>query len=264
MGRPETAPNGRPEIILVGVVHRDPQGFDKAMDLLAELRPLVVSVEISPFSWHWRRRWQARWQAQFQAGLATLPPARRRHVAVQQVAAQIALPFEARAAVEYARRCRLTWQAVDINALAREHLPRYRSELLQPENLRHLTATPDGDLPTLVRREYERAARLLRLPAALLPLGPGGTAPQQTLREKVMAARITRLARRWSPLVHLGGWEHLVYTGEFLTLADFLARWQPQRLLLTSRCQGLGVGRRIPEMIDPPTPWPGAAGSAAG
>ncbi len=54
------------------------------------------------------------------------------------------------------------WQAVDINALAREHLPRYGEELLSPDNLRNLALTPDADWGEYIRQEYRRARRALQ------------------------------------------------------------------------------------------------------
>lgn len=230
------------EILLVGVVHGDPEGYTKAMALLEQWQPRAVSVEISAYSWQYRRRWTRRWQAQFQRWLAACPPAQRHHLALQRVQAQISMPFEVRAAVAYTQRHGLCWQPIDSNALARDHLPLYSRELLAPDNLRQLLTTPDGDFPTLIHQEYVRAASYLqgRRPGPQQPVIP--LDPRRTLREKMMAHRLRRLARRWTRVLHLGGWEHLVYTGHNLTLADFLAPCQPQPLLLTSD-GGDGSGR---------------------
>jgi hypothetical protein len=234
-----TAAKTRLEIILVGVVHGDPQGYNKAMALLEELRPAAVGVEISRYSWDYRRRWVRRWQEQFRAAQAALPPAHRQHLALQRLAAQIALPFEVRAAAAYARCHRRVWAPLDINAISREHLPRYHRELLTPENLRHLTADPDGSLAAFIRREYDRAVHLLGRPGAPWPRCLA-VDPQSTMREKVLAHRLRRLAQQWSRVVHFGGWEHLIYTGGHHTLADLLAPWEPQRLLLSSPLTDFG------------------------
>ena len=230
-----TVSETRPEIILVGVVHGDPEGYAKALSLLEYWQPRVVSVEISGFSWRYRRRHADLWQRQFQAGLAALPAAQRRHLALERLAAKIALPFEVRAARAFGRRYSRPWQAVDIAALAREHLPCFSRELLQPANLRQLLATPDGDFQAAVRQEYARAWRLLSSQAPYWPLRPQELIAQTTMREKVLAGRVRRLARRWHRVVHLGGWEHLVCTGQDQTMADFLAPLQPQRLVLSDR-----------------------------
>ncbi|MGQ9920917.1 MAG: hypothetical protein ACUVRZ_06260 [Desulfobacca sp.] len=228
----KTVSESRPEIILVGVVHGDPEGYTRTLSLLASYRPRVVSVEISDYSWRYRRRHANRWQQQLQAGLAALTAADRRHLALARLAAQIALPFEVRAARVFSRRYGRPWQAVDIAAFAREHLPTYSRELLQPANLRQLLTTPDGDFRAAVRQEYERARRLVNSPSPVRPLRLLTVAAQTTMREKVLASRVGRLARRWGRVVHLGGWEHLVRTDQHLTMADFLAPWQPQRLIL--------------------------------
>jgi hypothetical protein len=227
---------GRSEIFLVGVVHGDPDGYDKLLRLLQRLRPRIISVEISEYSWRCRRRQEARWQRQFQRGLRSLPPEQRKHVALLKVAAQIDCPFEVRAAEDYGRRWGVAWQAVDINSLAREHLPRYAGELLSPDNLRNLVLTPDADWGEYIRQEYRRARRALQAGQ----IGVDGLAaragfPAAAMREKVLAHRVRRLARKWPRVVHLGGWEHLITSGPNKTMADFLTAWRPQRLLLDGK-----------------------------
>lgn len=222
----------RPELILVGVVHGDPEGYDKAVALLSRLQPRLVSVEISEYSWRHRQLREPAWQSQFQAALAKLPPQQRQHLALQRLVAQITMPFEVRAAADYGQRFGFAWRAIDINAIAREHLPRYSQELLQPDNLCKLLTTPDGDFQAAVAAEYERAARLITTPRDIGPLQLRALGPQATMREKVLAGRLTRLVRSWSKVVHLGGWEHLIRTAKNQTLADLLDPLQPKRLIL--------------------------------
>jgi hypothetical protein len=228
-----------PQIVLVGVVHGDPGGYDKLRRLLARLRPRFISVEISEYSWRYRRSREARWQRQLQVGRQALPEGKRTHLSLDRVAAQIAYPFEVKAVEDYARSHGAGWLAVDLNSPAREHLPRYGAELLHPGNLQHLVLTPDGDLGEYIRQEYQRARR------GLLD-GQGRAAvtweaPQARLREKVLAHRVARLAKQWLHVVHVGGWEHLVRWGRRKSLADYLAAWRPQRLLLDEMAE-LGSG----------------------
>ena len=84
-----------------------------------------------------------------------------------------------------------------------------------------------------IRWEYCRARRILSAGLALT-LNPAGMAPasQTTLREKVLAHRVALLAKEWSKIVHVGGWEHLLRSGESRTMADFLAPWRPEVFLL--------------------------------
>ncbi len=88
----------------MGVVHGDPEGYDKLMRVFDRVRPRIISVEISEYSWRYRRSQEARWQRQFQLGLQSLPRQQRNHLALHKVAAQIACPFEARAAEDYAQQ----------------------------------------------------------------------------------------------------------------------------------------------------------------
>jgi hypothetical protein len=232
------------EIILAGVVHGDPKGYDKLTRLFQRSKPRLISVEISEYSWRYRRRRQARWQRQFQLACQALPPEMRRHLALQKVAAQIAYPFEVTAAEDYAREHGAAWRAVDLNRIAREHLPRYETELLHPENLRRLVLTEDGDWQEYIRQEYRRARRGLQA-GRDREFKPKGCAllPQRTLREKVLARRVARLAKAWSKIVHVGGWEHLIRSEENTnlisvpqsstkTMADFLAVLRPEIVLL--------------------------------
>ena len=86
-------------LILIGTVHGDPRGQARAGKLLHHLRPDLVTVEISPFSLSYRLKHGGRWQRQLAAALAELPAGAERHLAIQRLAAQVALPFEVRAAV---------------------------------------------------------------------------------------------------------------------------------------------------------------------
>jgi hypothetical protein len=222
-----------PEIILVGVVHGDPEGYDKLTKFFHRVRPRVISVEISEFSWRYRRRRMTRWQRQFQLNMEFLAKEQCHHLALQKVAAQIAYPFEVRAAEDYARKHGVAWQAVDISSVAREHLPRYGAELLQEDNLRNLVLTPDGDWGEQVRQQYQRARRaLVKGRGSWHSTWAGVKSPQTSMREKVLAHRVARVAKQWLQVVHVGGWEHLVISGPWKTMADFLAVWRPQRVLL--------------------------------
>jgi hypothetical protein len=223
----------QPEIILVGVVHGDPEGYDKLIKFFHRVRPRVISVEISKYSWRYRRNQKAQWQQRFQLSRQSLPPQQRQHLALHKLAAQIALPFEARAAEDYAQQHGVSWQAVDINALAREHLPRYGEELLSPVNLRNLALTPDAAWGEYIRQEYRRARLVLQTGrSSVMVMTTGAVPPQAGMREKVLAHRVDRLAKQWLRVVHVGGWEHLIKSGPRTTMADFLAVWRPQVLLL--------------------------------
>jgi hypothetical protein len=216
-------------LILIGTVHGDPLGFARAGKLLAHLQPDMVTVEISPFSLRYRLKHASGWQRQLTQVLSQLPAAAVRHLAIQRLVAQVALPFEVRAARDYHRSTGVPWRPLDLGGLARRHLPRYGSELLSPANLQALLATPDGTLTEYVAAEFHRARLALeRSPRRLL--SPG--IPEMLRRDRFLARRLRTLASRYRVLVHLGGWEHLVAWQDAAGLWRDLADLQPRRVLL--------------------------------
>jgi hypothetical protein len=216
-------------LILIGTVHGDPQGQARAGKLLLHLRPDLVTVEISPYSLGYRLKHGRGWQRQLTAALAELPAGAERHLAIQRLAAQVALPFEVRAAGEYSRRLNVPWRPLDLGFLSRRHLPRYATELLSPANLEALLATADGDLEDFVAREFRRARQALA-GAPRRRLFPD--APETVRRERFLTRRLRRLAALHRRMVHLGGWEHLVPWEDSPGLWGDLADLKPRRVLL--------------------------------
>ncbi|MBU1743207.1 MAG: hypothetical protein KKC37_16860, partial [Proteobacteria bacterium] len=53
--RPSPADSSGAHLTLVGVVHLDPEGEAKLAGLLQDLRPDLISLQISPFAIRWRR-----------------------------------------------------------------------------------------------------------------------------------------------------------------------------------------------------------------
>jgi hypothetical protein len=216
-------------LILIGTVHGDPQGQARAGKLLDRLRPELVTVEISPFSLNYRLKHGGRWQRQLAAALAELPAGTERHLAIQRLAAQVALPFEVQAAREYNRRVNVPWRPLDLGFLSRRHLPRYATELLSPANLEALLATPDGELEDFAAGEFRRA-RQAWAGAPRRRVFP--SAPEARRRERILARRLRALVSRHRRVVHLGGWEHLVAWEDSPGLWPDLADLKPQRVLL--------------------------------
>ncbi len=218
-----------PQIILIGTVHSDPRGYDRAWRLLDCLRPNLIAVEISRFSLHYRRRHLHRWQRLLNLALAELPLGAGSHLTIQRLAAQVAVPFEVRAARDWSQRYGVAWRPLDLGAPARRHLPRYATELLRPANLRALLDCPDEPLAEFVAREYQKA----RLAYARGPWRlPGAGGREVLVRERHLARRLQRLGARYRRVVHLGGWEHLVPWQDLSGLWHALAELQPLRLLL--------------------------------
>lgn len=216
-------------LILIGTVHGDPRGLARAGKLLNYLRPELVTVEISLFSLRYRERHGARWQRQLAEALAGLPAGAALHLAIRRLTAQVALPFEVRAARDYSRSCGVPWRPLDPGFVSRRHLPRYGSELLSPANLRALLTTADGELKDFVDGQFRRARQALT-EAPRRPISPG--ASETLRRERCLARRLRGLALRHDRVVHLGGWEHLVAWQDSPGLWDNLADLKPQRMLL--------------------------------
>ena len=216
-------------LILIGTVHGDPRGHTRAGELLNYLRPDLVTVEISPFSLGYRLKHGGRWQRQLAAALADLPAGAERHLAIQRLAAQVALPFEVRAARDYSRRVNVPWRPLDLGFLSRRHLPRYATELLSPANLEVLLATADGELQDFVAGEFRRARQALA-GATRRRIFP--SLPETWRRERFLVRRLRALVSRHRRVVHLGGWEHLVAWEDSPGLWRNLADLKPQRVLL--------------------------------
>ncbi len=194
-----------PSLLLLGTVHGDPRGYERAFKLLELFQPKLITVEVSRFSLRYRQRQEANWQRLWQQALAALPGAAAGHLALRRLAAQVALPFEVRAARDYSRQYGIPWRPLDLGGPARKHLPRYARDLLTPENLKALLTTADEPLEDFVAREYRRARLSCRRPAWRLP----GLDPETRRRERLQVRRLRHYLTRYARLAHLGGWEHL-------------------------------------------------------
>lgn len=216
-------------IILIGTVHGDPQGYERAVRLLGYLRPDLIAVEISPFSVRYRAARQEYWRRLFEAALARLPAEARLHPALRRVAAQIEMPFEWRAACDYGRRAGVSWRPVDLSGLARRHLPLYEKELLSPENIKKLWETPEDSWENQVAAAYRRARLSDWRPLRRFPGSRDGILH---LRERTLAARLRRLASRKRRVAYLGGWEHVASWEDGGGLYGALGDLKPLRIFL--------------------------------
>jgi hypothetical protein len=216
-------------IILIGTVHSDPRGYERTRRLLARLQPEMVTVEISAFSVRYRADHGARWLRLFEEALPRLPEGARGHPAIRRVAAQIGTPFEWRAAHAHGRRHGVPWRPIDLSAPARQHLPLYPAELLDPENLQKLWETPGASLEEQTAAEYERARLAATRPWWRPRRGNGALT---ILRERTMAARLRKLAQGGRRVVHLGGWEHQAAWEDGGGVAQLLSDLKPVRILL--------------------------------
>jgi len=218
-------------LILIGTVHGDPQGYERAMKLLQRWQPDLVTVEVSRFSLRYRRRQEPRWQRLLRQALEELPAASAEHLAIRRLLAQVALPFEVGVARDYSRRYGTPWRPLDLGGPSRRHLPRYARELLAPENMRALLDTEDEPLEDYVAKEYRRARLACDRPL-WRPLGANAETVRCFVRERLLARRLRHCLAGSGRVAHLGGWEHLAPWRDGASLWQGLADLGPLRLFL--------------------------------
>jgi hypothetical protein len=217
-------------LILLATVHGDPAGYERAWRLFEQVRPEVITVEISPFSVRYREQALKSWRRRLSNALKLLPPEAARSLAVARVAAQADLPFEYRAARDWGKLHQVPIKLLDAGKVARSHLPRYADELLSPDNLRVLSENgASGTLEEFISAEFRRA-RLSR-EGKLRPL-PRPADSEDQRRERLWAKRLKDLINSGKRVVHLGGWEHLVPWEGGGGLTELLADLKPCVILL--------------------------------
>ena len=160
-----------------------------------------MTVEVSRYALEFRaRRGDALRAAldRFRSEDRTLPPG------LQAVEAQLAMPFEHRAAAAYGASRGARVAAIGDSEVSRERLGLFEREVLDPGNLARLAASPQPSLAEAVQRERRRAEQQWRQGP---PLGSEEQARIAATDRRVAAELRGRLGD--GGLVHVGGWEHL-------------------------------------------------------
>ena len=151
------------------------------------------------------------------------------HGEIQGIFLLLKVPFEWKAAEEYARRSRIGLKAIDLSTYSEEKLARI-SELIQIENLRALLRSSSLAIGDQVIFQNKRAQNIWNQPLA-------GGSPQEEIqeREKHMAGEIRRLMAEGNKrkILHVGGWEHLLLASQGKSLFVRLEKFKPCRILLT-------------------------------
>ncbi|MBI4797446.1 MAG: hypothetical protein HY794_01650 [Desulfarculus sp.] len=223
------------DLVMLGTIHRDPQGSARLAAALAGLDWGLISVEVSPYGLSFRRRQGPALLAELernlpraasQAGLGL--EGARSHPGLAWLRAYLALPHEWTVCQEQAARRGVPCVALDFSGLSRRLLAG-ADELISAANLAHVLGSP---APASAALERRRASDLLT--------GRGGwprpPAPEPG-REAGLARRLGRLLaagqrRGLLPLVHVGGWRHLLAGQEPPTLADRLGVPPERRVLV--------------------------------
>lgn len=222
-------------LVMLGVIHRDPEGAERLALALAGREWGLVSVEVSPFALAWRRRRGPELLARLAANLpaaaraAGLSPAEAAaHPGPAWLRAYLEPPYEWTVSRRLAAARGAPCVALDFSALSRRLLAG-ADELVGPANLARLLSAP---VPAGAGLERRRAADLMA--------GRGGwprpPAPEPA-REAGLARRIARLAaaaarRGRGGLVHVGGWQHLLSGQDPPALADRLGAAGQDRVLI--------------------------------
>lgn len=228
--RRKAAERDSPSLMLVGTVHLDPTGFERLLALLKAARPKTVTVEVSPYALKFRRstgREMLKRLDAFRRPDGSLPPA------LAAVAAQLAVPFEYRAAASHARRTGARLCRIGDSRESERLLGLLERELMATDNLVTLALRDEPEIAELVDREWARARRIFRDRR----LSGSDVAGRLSRRNQRLAEKIRPLIADGT-VVHIGGWEHLE------GLAELLSELEPQvRLLRGGRDQNRRVNR---------------------
>ncbi|MBI5523883.1 MAG: hypothetical protein HY910_14745 [Desulfarculus sp.] len=223
------------DLVMLGTIHRDPQGSARLSAALAGLDWGLISVEVSPYALSFRRRQGPALLAEVERNLPLAASqagldleAARQHPGLAWLRAYLNLPHEWTASQEQAARRGAPCVALDFSLVSRGLLAE-TDQLVSAANLAQVLASP---APASAGLERRRAADLLA--------GRGGwprpPAPEPE-REAGLARRLRRLLaaggrRGRLPLAHVGGWQHLLAGQDPPTLADRLGVPVAQRILI--------------------------------
>jgi len=237
-------PPPAPKLTLIGAVHRDPRGAERLLAALRRLRPDLVTLEMSAKAFAYRQG-EARLQLQrLEEILARLAEETARPLAellalpaIADIRALLDLPFEYRAAADYAAEAGISVQLIDLCDVSAVKLRRVETSLITYRNLRVLIKLPLG--------QEKNGWEGYELARSLIGRDPGSAVRQAFLerrrgdegigpRDRWMAEQIARLLAdgRVGHLVHIGGWVHMVGDERGETLFSLLERFEPVRELL--------------------------------
>lgn len=189
-------------LTIVGTVHLDPAGYGLLFRALEAIGPDLVTVDVSRFAVEFRRSRGPGFLdriARFRRADGTLPPA------LVAVEAQLAVPYELRAAEDWCRTSSARLIQVGNDDESRALLDLFETELMSPEHLARLAVEPAPSLAAQVRRQWETARRSPRNSGAVTPAD-----------ERVAALLGETLTSTQGHLCHITGWTHLAPLSKLL------------------------------------------------
>jgi hypothetical protein len=229
------------DIVLIGTVHLDSVGKNSLKEAMMHVRGRVITVEISRFSVCYRAAHEARWLSQLRNSKKNLTEGRQGHSRLKLLERQLMTPFEWQAARELGEAEGIPYIPIDSSDTARADLPLWSRELISAENLDIVTRKPDFGLNDHFNTCHAQARSILTDESicesdyhTLTWLND----PYWSRREKILAKRVRRIAGLRVPMLHIGGWMHLVKGLPWKTMTDLLSDLEPRRIFITRTGEG--------------------------
>jgi hypothetical protein len=228
------------ELILVGTVHRDPDGAVRLRRLLARETPMAVAVEVSPYGLFFRRRHGRRLQRRLMRKVRRLAGAMqvcwREWGQIHAIRAQLNVPFEYRSGLTYCRERGAVLSCLDSSRWSRHWIESHWKQLLSRDNLISLLEQVPENLRQEVTRGYRLATGLLSEDRGVVSALARTWAndPRWQRRELELARRLQRLYGQvpMGRLAYVGGWQHLLGPNAGGTIYERLGHLRPRRVLL--------------------------------
>jgi hypothetical protein len=229
------------ELLLIGTVHRDPDGAAKLRKLLAEARPVALAVEVSPYGLFYRQkycRFLLRCLMRRVNRLAhDLKVSWRHWGQIEAMRIQLQIPFEYRMAQRYCRDTGAAISCIDSSVWSKSWINDHWQQLLSSENLKGLLEHSPANLTEEVGREYKIAALLFKSPERSLSAAfnrPWATDRNWQKREKGLAKMVEKTYARaqGGRVAYVGGWQHLLGPNAGGTLYESIEHLHPRRMLL--------------------------------
>ena len=229
------------ELLLIGTVHRDPDGAAKLRKLLAEERPVALAVEVSSYGLFYRQKNSRfllrRLMRRVKRLARDLKVSWRDWGQIEAMRIQLQVPFEYRMAQRYCRDTGAAISCIDSSLWSKSWINNHWQQLLSSANLKGLLQDSPANLAEEVDREYKIAALLFNSPGRSLSAAytrPWSTDHSWQKREMGLAKMVEKTyARVQEGLVaYVGGWQHLLGLSTGGTLYEHIEHLEPRRVLL--------------------------------
>ncbi len=229
-------------MLLIGTVHRDPNGAVRLRRLLARENPASVAVEVSPYGLFYRRRNGRRLRRQLMRKVRRLAEVMKvswwEWGQIQAIRAQLDVPFEYRSAQAYCCETGAVLSCLDSSHWSKSWINTQWRKLLSHDNLKSLLEQLPESFGQEVEKGYSLGTSLLKTGGQFLVSAfarSWSADPCWQQRESELALKLERLYDRLpsGQLAYIGGWHHLLGPNAGGTLYERLGHLQPRRILLS-------------------------------